>query len=62
VLVTMRVVRLVLLLAIAAGLVEVVIGVASGATGALEKAVIVAFGVLLVIAASRVRRRAPKAH
>jgi hypothetical protein len=51
-----RLLRFVLLFAIAVLLVEVVAGVASGATGVLEKAVIVAFGMLLVPAAARVRR------
>jgi hypothetical protein len=58
-----KLLRFVLLLAIAAVLVEAVVGVASGETGVLEKAVIVTFGMLLLLAASRVRRLgAPKPH
>jgi hypothetical protein len=59
----LKLLRFVLLFAIAVALVEVVVGVASGATGVLEKAVIVAFGMLLVLAASRVRHLGvPKPH
>jgi hypothetical protein len=52
----MKVVRIVLLCVIAVLLVEVVISVASGTTGVVEKAVIVAAGILLVLGASRVWR------
>ena len=52
----MNVVRVVLLCVIGVLLVEVVINVASGTTGILEKAVIVVAGVALVLAASRVWR------
>ena len=59
----LKLLRFVLLFAIAVALVEVVVGVASGATGVLEKAVIVALGMLFVLAASRVRHLgAPKSH
>ena len=44
-----------LLLVIAALLVMVVVGLATGSTGALEKAVLLAFGLLLLVAAARVR-------
>jgi hypothetical protein len=50
-----RLLRLVLLLVIATLLVMVVVGLATGSTGALEKAVLLAFGLLLVVAATRVR-------
>jgi hypothetical protein len=57
------VLRNVLLLVIALLLLEAVIAVSSGATGVLEKVVVVAFGAGLVLAASRVRRLgAPRAH
>jgi peptidoglycan/LPS O-acetylase OafA/YrhL len=56
-----RLLRFLLLFAIAVGLVEVVVAVASGTTGVLEKAVVVLLGLALVLAASRVRRLgAPK--
>jgi hypothetical protein len=52
----MALVRFALLAIIVLLAVEVVIGIVSGGTGALEKAVLVGCGALLVIAASRVRR------
>jgi hypothetical protein len=52
----MKVVRTALLCVIAVLLLEVVISLASGTTGVLEKAVIVVAGVVLVLAASRVWR------
>ncbi len=52
----LKLLRLVILAVITVLLVEVVVAIASGATGALEKAVTVAFGLVLVLAASRARR------
>jgi hypothetical protein len=49
-------VRYVLLAIIVLLAVAVVVGIASAGTGALEKAVLVGGGALLVLAASRVRR------
>jgi hypothetical protein len=50
-----RLLRLVLLLVIATLLVMVAIGLGTGSTGALEKVVLLAFGLLLIVAAARVR-------
>jgi hypothetical protein len=52
----MYAVRVVLLCVIGVLMVEVVINIASGSTGILEKAVIAVAGVALVLAASRVWR------
>ncbi len=52
----MRLLRLVLLATIATLLVGVVVGLATGTTGVLEKAVLVAIGVALLATAARVRR------
>jgi predicted anti-sigma-YlaC factor YlaD len=52
----MNVVRVVLLCVIGVLLVEVVINIASGTTGILEKAVIAVAGVALVLAAARAWR------
>jgi hypothetical protein len=52
----MYAVRVVLLCVIGVLMVEVVINIASGTTGILEKTVIAAVGVALVLAASRVWR------
>ena len=52
----MRLIRLVLLAVIVTLLVGVVVGVMTGTTGALEKAVLVVVGLLLLAAASRARR------
>jgi hypothetical protein len=52
----MRLLRLVLLAIIATLLVGVVVGLATGTTGVLEKAVLVAVGLALLTAAARVRR------
>jgi hypothetical protein len=52
----MRLLQLVLLAIIATMLVGVVVGIATGATGLLEKAVLVAVGLALLVAAARVRR------
>ncbi len=59
----MTVVRVVLLCVIGVLLVEVVINIASGTTGMLEKAVIAVAGVALLMAASRAWRLGmPKAR
>jgi peptidoglycan/LPS O-acetylase OafA/YrhL len=56
-----RLLRFLLLFAIAVALVEVVVAVVSGTTGVWEKAVVVLLGLALLFAASRVRRLgAPK--
>lgn len=52
-----RLLRFALLAVIAALLVSVVIGIGAGETGVIEKLVLAAVGVLLVLAAARVRRR-----
>ena len=51
-----RLIRLIALLVILGLLVEVVVALVSGSTGVVEKAVVVLVGILLVLAASRVRR------
>jgi hypothetical protein len=52
----LKLLRYVLLAIVALLLVETVIGLASDATGGLEKAVLAAVGILLVLCARRVRR------
>jgi peptidoglycan/LPS O-acetylase OafA/YrhL len=51
-----RLLRLVLLVVLVILLVSVVVGIVTGTTGLAEKAVLVAVGLLLLVAASRVRR------
>ena len=51
----MKVVRVLLLVAIAVTLCVIVVGIASSTTGVWEKTVIVLLGLALLVAASRVR-------
>lgn len=52
----MQLLRLVVLAMIATLLVGVVVGLSTGTTGVMEKAVLVAVGLVLLAAAARVRR------
>jgi hypothetical protein len=58
-----KLLRVALLCIVAVVLVEVVVGLVSGTTGLLEKAVLLALAVLIVAGAGRVRRLGtPKPH